>query len=58
MTLLLLGAYFALVCLDWFYCGFVADSLSNVLVSAGTALMLVCVFCLILVGGLMTFFDN
>ena len=58
MTLLLLGAYFALVYLDWFRCGFEADSLSNVLVSAGTALMLVCVFCLILVGGLMTFFDN
>ena len=55
MTLLLSGAYFAFVCLDWFHCGFEADSLSKVLVSAGTALVLVCVFCLILVGGLMTF---
>ena len=32
--------------------------MSKVLVLACTALMLVCVFCLILVGGLVTFFDN
>ena len=54
MILLLLGTDFALVCLDWFCCGSEADSVSTVFVLACTTLMLVCVFCLTLAGGLMS----
>ena len=54
MILLLFGTDFALFCLDWFHCGSETDSVSMVFVSACTALMLVCVFCLILVGGFMS----